>query len=101
MKNIAIILAGGSGSRIGGDIPKQFQKVAGKKIIEHTIDVFENNEQIDEIAIVSREDYIPEVEQMVVNNHYVKMKKIMLVFGTRPEAIKMAPLVKAYRCSTE
>lgn len=77
MKNIAIILAGGSGSRIGGDIPKQFQKVAGKKIIEHTIDVFENNEQIDEIAIVSREDYIPEVEQMVVNNHYVKVKKIL------------------------
>ena len=29
------------------------------------------------------------------------MKKIMLVFGTRPEAIKMAPLVKAYRCSIE
>lgn len=29
------------------------------------------------------------------------MKKIMLVFGTRPEAIKMAPLVKAYRWSTE
>ena len=27
---------------------------------------------------------------------YLKMKKIMLVFGTRPEAIKMAPLVKAY-----
>ena len=77
MKNIAIILAGGSGSRIGGDIPKQFQKVAGRKIIEHTIDVFENNEQIDEIAIVSREDYIPEVEQMVVNNHYVKVKKIL------------------------
>lgn len=77
MKNIAIILAGGSGARLGAMVPKQFQKVAGKKIIEHTIDVFENNEQIDEIAIVSREDYIPEVEQMVVNNHYVKVKKIL------------------------
>lgn len=77
MKNIVIILAGGSGARLGAMVPKQFQKVAGKKIIEHTIDVFENNEQIDEIAIVSREDYIPEVEQMVVNNHYVKVKKIL------------------------
>ena len=28
---------------------------------------------------------------------YLKMKKIMLVFGTRPEAIKMAPLVKAFQ----
>lgn len=77
MKNIAIILAGGSGSRIGSDIPKQFQKVAGKKIIEHTIEVFEKHALIDEIAIVSREDYIPEVEQMVVHNHYNKVKKIL------------------------
>ena len=77
MKNIAIILAGGSGSRIGTDLPKQFQKVAGKKIIEHTIEAFENNELIDEIAIVSREDYVSEVEQMVVRNHYLKVKKIL------------------------
>ena len=41
--NIAVILAGGSGSRLGGGLPKQFLKVAGKKIIEHTIEVFENN----------------------------------------------------------
>ena len=29
------------------------------------------------------------------------MKKILLVFGTRPEAIKMAPLVKAFQKDTE
>ena len=52
MKNIAVILAGGSGSRFGLDIPKQFAKLAGKTIIEHTLDVFENNKLIDEIAIV-------------------------------------------------
>ena len=46
-KNIAIILAGGSGSRLGGEHPKQFLKVAGKKIIEHTIDVFNNIFSID------------------------------------------------------
>jgi UDP-N-acetylglucosamine 2-epimerase (non-hydrolysing) len=32
---------------------------------------------------------------------YLKMKKIMLVFGTRPEAIKMAPLVKAFQACKE
>ncbi len=75
--NIAVILAGGSGSRLGGELPKQFLKVAGKKIIEHTIDVFENNELIDEIAIVSKEEYITDVEQIVVNNQYKKVKKIL------------------------
>ena len=53
MKNIAIILAGGTGQRLGDTIPKQFLKVAGKKVIEHTLDVFQNHPQIDEIAVVS------------------------------------------------
>ena len=77
-KNIAVILAGGSGSRFGReDTPKQFLKVAGKKVIEHTIDVFEHNELIDEIAVVTRPEFISDIEQMVVNNHYAKVRKIL------------------------
>ncbi|MGM9838205.1 MAG: 2-C-methyl-D-erythritol 4-phosphate cytidylyltransferase [Paludibacteraceae bacterium] len=75
--NIAVILAGGSGSRMGNDIPKQFLKVAGKKVIEHTIDVFESAQQIDEICIVSRAGYIHDVEELVVKNEYQKVKKIL------------------------
>lgn len=81
--NIAIILAGGSGSRLGGGIPKQFLKVAGKKLIEHTIDVFENCDCINEIAIVSKEEYVPETEQIVINNRYKKVTKILLGGGER------------------
>jgi len=44
VKNVAVILAGGSGTRLGGEHPKQFLKVAGEKIIEHTIEAFEQNE---------------------------------------------------------
>jgi len=77
MKNIAIILAGGSGNRLGSETPKQFIKVAGKKIIEHTLDVFEQNELIDEIAVVSREDCISDVEELVVAGKYRKVKKIL------------------------
>ena len=76
-RNIAVILAGGSGSRFGRDLPKQFLKVAGKKVIEHTIDVFEHNELIDEIAVVTRPEFISDIEQMVVNNHYAKVRKIL------------------------
>lgn len=75
--NVAVILAGGSGNRFGGDRPKQFLKVAGKMIIEHTIDVFENNENIDEIAIVCKEEFIPDVEQMVIDNQFRKVAKIL------------------------
>lgn len=77
MKNIAVILAGGSGSRLGNDLPKQFLKVAGKQVIEHTIDVFENCAQIDEICIVSKPDFVANVEELVVKNQYKKVKKIL------------------------
>ena len=75
---IAVILAGGCGSRMGVKSPKQFQKVAGKKIIEHTIDVFENNNQIHEIAVVVQSEYVAEIERLILINHYQKVKKILI-----------------------
>lgn len=77
MKNIAVILAGGSGTRLGNDIPKQFLKVAGKQVIEHTIDAFESSDEIDEICIVSRADFVGDVEALVIKNQYKKVKKIL------------------------
>lgn len=76
-KNIAVILAGGVGSRLGLSTPKQFFKVAGKMVVEHTIDAFERNSQIDEIAIVSNPFYVSEFENMVLKNGWEKIKKIL------------------------
>ena len=75
--NIAIILAGGSGSRLGGDLPKQFLEVAGRTIIEHTIDVFDTCSLVDEIAVVSRQDFINEVERIVADNHFSKVRRVL------------------------
>ena len=75
--NIAVILAGGTGSRLGAGIPKQFFKIAGKTVIEHTVEVFENNSQIDEIAIVINEYYVTTIEEMILNNHWKKVRKIL------------------------
>ena len=49
--NSAIILAGGSGSRIESGIPKQFLTLSNKPIIEYSIDMFEKNTNIDEIIL--------------------------------------------------
>ena len=76
-KNIAVILAGGVGSRLGLSTPKQFFKVAGKMVVEHTVDAFERNPHIDEIAIVSNPFYISEFENIVIKNGWKKIKKIL------------------------
>lgn len=78
MRNIGIILAGGIGARSGLVMPKQFFKVAGKTVMEHTIDTFERHPKIDEMALVVNEMYLHDVEAMILRNGWKKVKKILL-----------------------
>ena len=50
--NIAIIIAGGSGSRMGQDIPKQFINVYDKPILLYTLEGFQKHPEIDAIEVV-------------------------------------------------
>lgn len=75
--NIAVILAGGIGSRLGLDRPKQFMKVAGKTVLEHTVEIFQRHTKIDEIAIVMHASYVHDAEEMVIKNHWTKVKKVL------------------------
>lgn len=50
--NVALILAGGHGSRTAQDIPKQFMNVYEKPLIVYTLENFEKHPDIDEIAVV-------------------------------------------------
>ena len=62
--NVAVILAGGTGNRVGADIPKQFIKVLGKPILAYTLDNFQNDDQIDAIEIVCHKDWLDEVQKI-------------------------------------
>lgn len=77
MKNIAVILSGGSGSRFGGALPKQFTKLAGKAIIEYTIDVFQNSNDIDEIFIVAQSQHINRTWDIIKRNKWSKVTKVV------------------------
>ena len=52
MANIALLIAGGSGNRMGHDIPKQFMHVDGCPIIIHTMRCFQRHPDVDSIAVV-------------------------------------------------
>lgn len=57
MANIALIIAGGVGARMGQDIPKQFLNVYDKPVIVYTMEAFQNHPDIDAIEIVCVDDW--------------------------------------------
>lgn len=63
--NIALIFAGGIGSRMGSDRPKQFLEWNGKAIIIHTLNMFEKHSDIDEIVIACKEDWIEYTKELI------------------------------------
>lgn len=65
--NIAILLSGGTGSRLGEAIPKQYLKIKERMIISYSLEVLEKSEQIDGIQIVAEEDWQEHILQYKIS----------------------------------
>ena len=76
--NYAIVLAGGKGTRMNSEIPKQFLVVGGKPLISYSLDVFEKSPFIDAIIIVTSQDYTGYMKALVKENDYKKIAGIAL-----------------------
>ena len=78
MYNIAVILAGGIGARVGGNTPKQLLPLAdGRSVLEHAVSAFEQSPHIHEVCIVMHPDYIAYAEQMLLANAWQKVRHII------------------------
>ena len=78
MYNVAVILAGGIGARVGGNTPKQLLPLAdGRSVLEHAVSAFEQSPHIDEVCIVMHPDYIAYAEQMLLANAWQKVRHII------------------------
>jgi 2-C-methyl-D-erythritol 4-phosphate cytidylyltransferase len=76
MNKVGVVLpAGGIGSRMGAEKPKQLLEIAGKEIWKYALDVFETHELIDEIVIVCHESLFAYFKSEV------KSSKVSLVQG--------------------
>lgn len=62
--NIGIVLSGGVGSRLGSDIPKQYIKVNGKKIIQYCLETFCKSRTIDKIIVVAMGNWQQEIKDI-------------------------------------
>ncbi|MCD7713655.1 MAG: 2-C-methyl-D-erythritol 4-phosphate cytidylyltransferase [Prevotella sp.] len=94
MRNIAVILAGGKGNRMGTDTPKQFITVAGRTVIEHTIRAFDSHPLIDEIAVVAAEEHLSRMAEIIDKGGFCKVRHV-LAGGTERWQSSLAA-VRAY-----
>lgn len=90
LRNIAVILAGGTGTRVGLSIPKQLIKIAGKTILEHTIAAFQASAAIDEIVILMTPGHLDPVRAIVSGGGYDKVTQLLEGGETRNETTSRA-----------
>ena len=90
LRNVAVVLAGGTGTRVGFSIPKQLIKIAGKPIIEHTIAAMQASAVVDEILVMMAPGYLDEVRAIVRGGNYSKVSQILEGAGTRNDTTRAA-----------
>lgn len=78
MTNVAVILAGGMGTRVGSNTPKQLIPLSdGRSVLEHSVDAFEAASCIDEIVIVMHPEWMKEAEELCRRNTWQKVRQII------------------------
>lgn len=87
MKITAVIVAGGKGTRMGADKNKVFLKIMDKEVLAYTISAFENNENIDDIIVVTGTCDINACNAMIKKYGYSKVKAVTEGGNTRQQSV--------------
>lgn len=89
MRTVAVVLAGGSGLRLGGGIPKQLQLLAGQTLLERSVGAFEQAPGVDRIVVVLPAEFVPEGSRLL-GSRYRKLTEIIAGGVDRPGSTRCA-----------
>ena len=88
MNRVAVIVAGGSGTRMGNDLPKQFLKLKGREILLHSVDAFINAYADVKIILVLPKDYISYTKVLIGEQNYPTTIDVVEGGATRFDSVK-------------
>ncbi|WP_323959764.1 bifunctional cytidylyltransferase/SDR family oxidoreductase [Arthrobacter sp. JZ12] len=77
VRTVGVILAGGIGTRMGLDIPKQFVPIAGKTSLEYTAGIFQNCDFIDEVIVMMDPHWVQRAKELLPSASYLKISQIL------------------------
>ncbi len=86
MKKYIVIVAGGQGTRMSGTLPKQFITLAGKPILQHTLELFDDN--FYEIVLVMNPEFIDFWKDLILQQNIKVKHKIIAGGRSRAESVK-------------
>jgi ribitol-5-phosphate 2-dehydrogenase (NADP+) / D-ribitol-5-phosphate cytidylyltransferase len=89
-RNVAVLLAGGVGVRVGLDIPKQLIKVAGKTILEHALTALHDHPMVDEIKIMMAPGHLDAVRAIIRDRAFDKVTDVLEGGETRNDTTQRA-----------
>jgi len=89
MRIVAVVLAGGTGIRLGGSTPKQLRLLAGRTLVEHCVAAFEAAPGVDEIVVVMPAGFIDEAERILAGR-YGKLGHVIAGGIDRPGSTRQA-----------
>jgi 2-C-methyl-D-erythritol 4-phosphate cytidylyltransferase len=83
--NTVVLLAGGIGTRVGLDLPKQLVRVAGAPILEHTLRVFQAHPDVEDVIVLMAPGHLDPVRAIVTDGGYTKVRQVLEGAATRSE----------------
>lgn len=86
LKQVAVLLASGTGSRFGGDTPKQFVEIHGRMVVDYTLDACLKSKYVDEVIVVVAEDYLSLMQKRITDAAYTKSVSVVVGGDSRKES---------------
>ncbi|MBA2847815.1 2-C-methyl-D-erythritol 4-phosphate cytidylyltransferase [Thermosulfuriphilus ammonigenes] len=85
--NAAVIAAGGTGSRLGAEIPKQFLEIRGKALLLYSLEAFEACPEVEIIVVVAVSSYIKATQRLISEAGLKKVQAVVQGGATRQDSV--------------
>lgn len=84
----ALVVAAGSGRRMGAETPKQFLPLLGEPVLLHTLRLFENEQAVDDVVLVAPEAWLEHCQGLIETAAIGKVSRVVTGGITRTESVR-------------
>jgi 2-C-methyl-D-erythritol 4-phosphate cytidylyltransferase len=90
MSTVGVVLAGGAGTRMGGEVPKQLLELAGRPVLLHAVAAYQAAPEIDEVVVMMAPAYLDVVRELLAAEEAGTPTRVLPGGATRTESTRLA-----------